>query len=134
MSNDRQPTRPPSAQCRPGTPATYPIAQLTQPRWQKPAAPRTAAEVRRKPLTNYVAFTKDSLGRWTFALHQGKTATPLGMSYYSSADAAYRDALGINQVQPFHILLTSDFLSDLRACWDEEQREAQATPRAWELP
>ena len=134
MSSDRQPTRPPSAQRRPVTPATYPIAPLAKQRWTKPETPRTAQQVRRRPLTNYIAFTKDALGRWTFAHHLGKEAKPMGMTYYTTADGAYREALTMAHLQNSHILLTSDFLDELHSEWEQEQREAQATPRAWELP
>ncbi len=134
MPSDRQPTRPPSAQRRPATPATYPIAPLTKPRWTKPNPPRTAEDVRRRPLTNYVAFTQNSHGRWTFAHHHGKETTPMGMNGYTTADGAYREALTMAHMQGSHILLTSDFLTALHDEWEQEQREAQATPRAWELP
>ena len=134
MSSDRQPTRPPSAQRRPVTPATYPIAPLAKQRWTKPETPRPAQQVRRRPLTNYIAFTKDALGRWTFAHHLGKEAKPMGMTYYTTADGAYREALTMAHLQGSHILLTSDFLAELHAEWEQAQREAQATPRAWELP
>lgn len=134
MSSDRQPTRPPSAQRRPATPATYPIAPLSKQRWAKPNPPRTAEEVRRRPLTNYVAFTKNTQNRWTFAHHMGKTTTPMGMNGYTTADAAYREAFTMAHMQGSHILLTSDFLDALHDEWEREQREAQATPRAWEFP
>lgn len=134
MSDNRQPTRPPTAQRRQATAATYPLTPITgKARWQPPAQPRTAAEVSRRPLTNYIAFTKDALDRWTFALHKGKTVTPMGMNGYAGANAAYQEALVMTRLQNCHILLTSDFLDELRAEWDAQEREAQATPRAWEL-
>lgn len=134
MSNNRQPTRPPTAQRSAPTPATYPIAPLPKQRWTKPPTPRTATEVRRRPLTNYIAFTKDTLGRWTFAHHLGKEAKPMGMTGYTTADGAYREALAMAHLQSSHILLTSDFIDDLHTEWTQADREAQATPRAWELP
>ena len=133
MSDNRQPTRPPVAQRRPTTALPYPPAPLPK-RKQRDAAAQPAPQPHRRPLTNYIGFTKDSHGRWTFAHHQGKETKPMGMNGYTSADAAYREALALGRLQTGHILLTRDFLDDLYAYWDAADREAQATPRAWELP
>ncbi|MFN8467294.1 MAG: hypothetical protein U0X20_17180 [Caldilineaceae bacterium] len=136
MSDNRQPTRPPAAQRRQGTAATYPLAPLkpTPGQWKRATNPAPDTTPRRKPLTNYVAFTKDTLGRWHANHHMGKTTTPVGMNGYVNADAAFREIIALGRMGEGHILLTRDFLTELYADWDDHDRQAQSTPRAEELP
>ena len=129
--SDRQPTRP-NPQRR-GTALPYPVAPMTGQTKRRPAQ-RTATDLLVKPLTNYMSFTKGTDGRWRCTHHQGKHHTAVGMNGYADADAAYREVLSLAHMQGCHLLLTSDFLDDLHYVWDQHQREAQATPRQWELP
>jgi hypothetical protein len=133
MSDSRPPTRPDLAR-RQGTPLPYPVAPLTGPAAarHKPSR-RPALDQFRRPLTNYLAFVRGADDRWRCSLHKGREVSPIGMNGYRDADAAFREIMSLGRMYDCHMLLTSDFLADLYAAWDELDRQAPIAARQMEL-